>query len=110
MKKTFVDIKEVASFNSLYNGYMRATEGKKKYRKDVKPYEQNLSVNLKNLSRKLLNESWKPSEGHTFMLFTEGKWREINTQPIEDRIVHQSLVYYWGTILENDSSVEHTEV
>lgn len=95
-KKTFVDIKEIASYNSLYNGYRKCCLGNKSGRKDVIGFGENLSENLKKLSTALINGTWMPDSGHSFRLFTEGKWRLIHTVKIEDRIVHQALVYHFA--------------
>ncbi len=96
-KRTFVDLKEIASFNSLYNGWRLCSTGDgKDKRRDVIDFGNNLTANLKNLQKRLLDETWEPDEGRTFWLFTEGKWRKIHTVGIEDRIVHQALVYHFS--------------
>lgn len=96
-KRTFVDLKEIASFNSLYNAWRLCSTGDgKDERRDVIDFGSNLTANLKSLQRRLLNETWEPDAGRTFWLFTEGKWRQIHTVGIEDRIVHQALVYHFS--------------
>lgn len=95
-KKTFVDIREIASYNSLYNAYRKCCRGNKSDRKDVIEFGKNLSQNLKKLSTELINGTWEPDKGRSFYLFTEGKWRLIHTVGIEDRIVHQALVYHFA--------------
>lgn len=96
-KRTFVDLKEIASFNSLYNGWRLCSTGDgKDKRRDVIDFGNNLTANLKSLQKRLLDETWEPDEGRTFWLFTEGKWRKIHTVGIEDRIVHQALVYHFS--------------
>ena len=96
-KRTFVDIKEIASFNSLYNAWRLCSigDGKDK-RRDVIDFEKNLTANLKSLQKRLLNGTWEPDTGRFFWLYTEGKWRHIHTVCIEDRIVHQALVYHFS--------------
>lgn len=95
-KRTFVDIKEIASYNSLYNAFRKCCRGSKFRRKDVIEFDKDLSNNLKKLSFSLVNGTWKPDKGRSFHLFTEGKWRLIHTVCIEDRIVHQALVYHFA--------------
>lgn len=96
-KRTFVDLKEIASFNSLYNAWRLCSTGDgKDKRRDVIDFGSNLTANLKSLQRRLLNETWEPDAGRTFWLYTEGKWRQIHTVGIEDRIVHQALVYHFS--------------
>lgn len=96
-KRTFVDLKEIASFNSLYNGWRLCSTGDgKDKRRDVIDFGNNLTANLKSLQKRLLNETWEPDAGRSFWLYTEGKWRRIHTVGIEDRIVHQALVYHFS--------------
>ena len=75
---------------------MCSTGDGKDERRDVIDFGNNLTANLKSLQRRLLNETWEPDAGRTFWLFTEGKWRQIHTVGIEDRIVHQALVYHFS--------------
>lgn len=95
-KKTFVDIKEIASYNSLFNAYRKCCRGNKSGRKDVIEFGEDLPRNLRKLSAELINGTWMPDTGRSFYLFTEGKWRLIHTVKIEDRIVHQALVYHFA--------------
>lgn len=96
-KRTFVDLKEIASFNSLYNAWRLCSTGDgKDKRRDVIDFGNNLTANLKSLQKRLIDETWVPDVGCTFWLFTEGKWRQIHTVGIEDRIVHQTLVYHFS--------------
>lgn len=95
-KKTFVDIKEIASYNSLYNAFRKCCRGNKSGRRDVIEFGEDLPRNLRKLSAELINGTWVPDKGRSFNLFTEGKWRLIHTVKIEDRIVHQALVYHFA--------------
>lgn len=96
-KKTFVDLKEIASFNSLYNAWRLCSTGDgKDERRDVIDFGNNLTANLKSLRKRLLDETWVPDTGRNFWLYTEKKWRQIHTVGIEDRIVHQALVYHFS--------------
>jgi retron-type reverse transcriptase len=95
-KKTFVDIKEIASYNSLFNAYRKCCRGNKSGRKDVIQFGEDLPNNLRKLSAELISGTWMPDTGRSFYLFTEGKWRLIHTVKIEDRIVHQALVYHFA--------------
>lgn len=96
-KRTFVDLKEIASFNSLYNAWRLCSTGDgKDERRDVIDFGNNLTANLKSLRKRLLDETWVPDTGRNFWLYTEKKWRKIHTVGIEDRIVHQALVYHFS--------------
>lgn len=93
MKRQIVRIEDIASFYSLYNAWIKISRGDgKDKREDVIEYEKNLNANLNRLSRKLLDGSWRPDKGRTFMLYTEGKWRQIHVVDVETRIVYQDLV------------------
>lgn len=97
MKRTFVDLKDIASYNALYNAWRLCSTGDgKDERRDVIEFGNNLKENLKSLQKRLLDGTWEPDKGHFFYLFTEGKLREIHTVGIEDRIVHQTLVYHFA--------------
>lgn len=96
-KRTFVDLKEIVSFNSLYNAWCLCSTGDgKDKRRDVIDFGNNLTANLKSLQKRLHDETWEPDAGRSFWLYTEGKWRQIHTVGIEDRIVHQTLVYHFS--------------
>lgn len=92
MKRQIARIEDVASLDLLKQGWHNATKGEKYWRKSTHNYEVNLERNLLSLSHRLLDGIWRPSSGHTFRMMTEGKWRDITSFPIEDRIVHYALV------------------
>lgn len=99
MRKTFVDIEKVSSFNSLYRAWQQVSAGDKGERKDVIKYGQNLTANLRSLSKKLLSEEWEPDTGRAFKIMSEGKLRDIHVVGVEDRIVHQAINYHLGKAL-----------
>lgn len=77
MRKTFVDLKTVSSYNSLYNAFHRYIRNGKSERKDVVAYWDNLKDNLKRLSKELLDETWRPDPGRMHKILSENKWRDI---------------------------------
>lgn len=91
-KRKFVDIRDIADVRTLREGFDNASAGHKGDRADVKEYQANLDENLRELRRRLLAGTWEPDSGRAFWLYTEGKWREITTVGVEDRIVHYALV------------------
>ncbi len=93
MKRQIVRIEDVASLDLLREGWRNATKGEKYWRESTLNYEVNLDRNLLSLSHRLLDGTWRPSCGHTIRMMTEGKWRDITSFPIEDRIVHYALVH-----------------
>lgn len=96
MKREIVRIEDIASSETLYEGWINSsTGGGKDLRRDVIEYAKNLDANLKALQEKLLAGTWVPDKGRTFWLFTEGKWREIHTVGVEDRIVHYALIKHF---------------
>ena len=93
MKRTIIRYEDLVSFNSLFNAWIKISTGDGKgERKDVIEYEPNRDENLRKLQAKLIAGTWKPDKGRTFMLFTEGKWRDIHVVDVETRIVYQALV------------------
>ena len=68
-KRTFVDLKEIASFNSLYNAWRLCSMGDgKDERRDVIDFGNILTANLKSLRKRLLDETWIPDAGRNFWL------------------------------------------
>ena len=96
MKREIVRIEDIADINLLREGWKNATKGNKYWRKSTHNYEVNLERNLLSLSHRLRDGTWRPSSGHTFRIMTEGKWRDITSFPIEDRIVHYAVVYVFN--------------
>ena len=92
MKREIIRIEDIASPSLLREGWRNATKGEKSLRDSSQSYAVNLDRNLLSLSHRLLDGTFKPSSGHTFRMMTEGKWRDITSFPIEDRIVHYALV------------------
>ena len=96
MKREIVRIEDIADINLLREGWSNATKGNKYWRKSTHNYEVNLERNLLSLSHRLREGTWRPSSGHTFRIMTEGKWRDITSFPIEDRIVHYAVVHVFN--------------
>lgn len=93
MKRTIIRFEDVVNFYPLFNAWKKVSTGDgKDKRKDVIEYAPRLEENLRRLEVRLKKGTWKPDRGRTFMLFTEGKWREIHVVDVETRIVYQSLV------------------
>ena len=93
MKRTIIPFERVAGFYPLYNAWIKVSRGNgKDKRKDVIAYCEHVDDNLRDLSARLVNGTWRPDKGRTFMLYTEGKWRKIHVVNVETRIVYQSLV------------------
>ena len=96
MKRQIVRIEDISDINLLREGWKNATKGDKYWRKSTHNYEVNLERNLLSLSHRLRDGTWRPSSGHTFRMMTEGKWRDITSFPIEDRIVHYAVVHVFN--------------
>lgn len=95
-KRIYVDIREIADYHSLWRGWQNASAGEKGDRHDVQKYAQDVDKNLRDLQKRLLDGTWEPDPGKSFMLFTEGKWRKIHTVNVENRIVHFALVEHFA--------------
>ena len=96
MKRQIVRIEDISNIKLLHEGWKNATKGDKYWRKSTHNYEVNLDRNLRSLSHRLREGTWRPSSGHTFRMMTEGKWRDITSFPIEDRIVHYAVVHVFN--------------
>ena len=96
MKRQIVRIEDISDIKLLREGWKNATKGDKYWRKSTHEYEVNLESNLRSLSHRLREGTWRPSSGHTFRMMTEGKWRDITSFPIEDRIVHYAVVHVFN--------------
>ena len=96
MKRQIVRIEDISDIKLLHEGWKNATKGDKYWRKSTHEYEVNLESNLRSLSHRLREGTWRPSSGHTFRMMTEGKWRDITSFPIEDRIVHYAVVHVFN--------------
>ena len=96
MKRQIVRIEDISDIKLLHEGWKNATKGGKYWRKSTHEYEVNLDNNLRSLSHRLREGTWRPSSGHTFRMMTEGKWRDITSFPIEDRIVHFAVVHVFN--------------
>ena len=96
MKRQIVRIEDISDIKLLHEGWKNATKGDKYWRKSTHEYEVDLDRNLRSLSHRLREGTWRPSSGHTFRMMTEGKWRDITSFPIEDRIVHYAVVHVFN--------------
>ena len=96
MKRQIVRIEDISDIKLLHQGWKNATKGDKYWRESTHNYEVNLESNLQSLSHRLREGTWRPSSGHTFRMMTEGKWRDITSFPIEDRIVHYAVVHVFN--------------
>lgn len=94
-KRTFVDIRSIANYNSLYRSWNVVSKGKDE-RFDVTKFKKDIPGNLKQLRRKILSGEWRPDPGRTFLLLTDGKIREIHAVNIETQIVQYALMYHFG--------------
>ena len=95
MKRIIVSIEEMVTKDSVYNAYRKTVSGSKGDREDARRFALHETENLKKLNDALIDGTWQASSGHTYRHFTEHKWRDITTFPIEDRIVHRLVVNYF---------------
>jgi len=91
MAKTYKDIyPNVYSFESLYEGYLRARKGKR-YRPEVLRFTKCLEENLIHLQNELIWKMYKTGRYREFYVY-EPKQRTIAALPFRDRVVQHSLV------------------
>jgi retron-type reverse transcriptase len=76
---------------TLFAAYKRCRQGRRR-RNDLAEYELDAPQKILELSRSLQAESWHPGPAR-IRLIHDPKLRPILISPVEDRIVHQALVY-----------------
>jgi hypothetical protein len=82
--------KEIASFESLYEGY-RAAARNKRFSDSALNYRQRLEENIINTLNMLIWKEWRPSPYREFHVY-DPKKRLISAPPFKDRVVHHALV------------------
>lgn len=75
------------TFEKLVNAYYRAIKNKSN-KKEILKFGIDLETNISNLLMELKNETYKPSNYRTFIIY-EPKERIIKSLPFRDRIVQQ---------------------
>jgi retron-type reverse transcriptase len=80
---------KICSFQNLILAYKKARKGKTK-RNYVIAFEDNLYLNLLQLQKELLNQTYKPKELETFVL-RDPKTRKISKSDFRDRVVHHAV-------------------
>ena len=76
-------------YNALYDAYLEARKGKRKTADEHK-FEVNEYANLLNLYQTIIDRTYEPSRGITFLI-SRPVMREIFAAPFRDRIVHHFL-------------------
>lgn len=100
MVETFSNIfPEIASFESLYNGYREARKGKRDH-EEVLRFSQDLESNLLRLSTKLKNGNYESKGFKEFEIF-DPKHRVIEAPYFRDRVVHRAMHKVLNPIFEN---------
>ncbi len=81
---------EICSFANLCRSARRAARGKRHVR-GTAAFLERLEPACLDLSRRLVEESWRPSRPTVFVI-RDPQLREISAAPFEDRVVHHALV------------------
>lgn len=88
--KTYKNLFEkVCSYETLYNSYLKARRGKKKFPEVIR-FNYNLEDELSKLQSELQNQTFKTGKYRHFIIF-EPKERKISALPFRDRIVHHAV-------------------
>lgn len=87
-----------ASYEALFDAWNEVKQSKSSHYPILK-YEQNLAVNLDNLSSRLKNNTYSPKPLRSFYVF-EPKKRLIEAPDVEDRIVQHALLNIIRPIIE----------
>lgn len=80
----------ICEIDNLYLAYNKARKGKGKTF-GVMHFESNLTENINQLQKELINETYKTSEYETFTIY-EPKERVIFRLPFRDRVVHHAIM------------------
>jgi hypothetical protein len=81
---------QLCSFESLYEAYLRACKGKRKF-EEIAAFERNLEPELFKIQEELRDHSYRPGGYYSFYR-TEAKRRLISAAPFRDRVVHHALI------------------
>lgn len=98
MKRTHIDITEVASIQNLALATQKAARAKRQ-RSNVKLFFQNLIANLMQLSQDILTDKVPYGRYRTFSI-RDPKPRIIHAACFEDRVLHHALMNYAAPVLD----------
>ena len=99
MGKKFRNLYEqIYQWDNLLLAYAEARRGKT-YSSSYLRFKEYALANLRNLQRRLIDESWKPDPQLQFDII-DPKKRKIACQSFRDRIVHHALIQVIGPILD----------
>ena len=80
-----MNLSEIFSFENLYSAYKHCRNSKQ-HKGEVIRFESNLSVNISNLSKELINKTYKLGKYKKFYIY-EPKERLIEALPFKDRVM-----------------------
>ncbi len=82
---------EFVSMKNLLEAERSAAKGKR-YRPDVRKFEENLVENLESIQTDLIDGTYHTSDYRIFTINENGKEREVADLPFRDRVVHWALM------------------
>ncbi|WP_165025258.1 reverse transcriptase/maturase family protein [Dysgonomonas sp. ZJ279] len=101
MKRTGNLYNKVSDLDNLYLAYRKARQGKRNSY-GVLHFEKNLSENILQIQKELIEETYKTSEYEIFTIY-DPKERIIYRLPFRDRVVHHAIMnvleYIWTSTL-----------
>lgn len=80
----------VVDINNIRDAYEKAVRGGNRYSTSHLRFKENLDVNLKNIQKNLINETYKRGRYYQFKVY-DPKERVINALPFRDRVVQHSI-------------------
>lgn len=80
-----MNLSEIFSFENLYIAYKHCRNSKQ-HKGEVIRFEANLSANISNLSKELINKTYKLGKYKKFYIY-EPKERLIEALPFKDRVM-----------------------
>lgn len=97
---------DFVSMENLLDAERNAAKGKR-YRPDVRKYEENLTENLIDLQKSLIDRTYHTSDYRIFTIHENGKKREVADLPFSDRVVHWALMNVINKIMLK-TLIKHT--
>ena len=98
MKRTKIDIQDIASFNNLAHAAVKAAQGKRQ-RPEVVCFFANFEDNLQELRNTILDGHVPCGNFKQFTIY-DPKKRVIHAPCFKDRVLHHAVMNFVGPVLE----------
>ena len=102
MKRQFISLESIATYENLVLAFYKAAKGKR-FRRDVQSFLEQFEKNIAQLSQDIINEKMPYGRYREFYIY-DPKKRLIHAACFEDRIFHHAVMNRAGEILERSMS------